>query len=250
VVKPEVAVVKPEVASAAALHSPSTGIFDSHAYMKRLETLGSERGIMYAYGCEALRIEREGAGYRVTLKDADGADLEIGAGVVVNCAGLASDKTAEAAGVDLDAADYRLHLSKGEYFKVHGLPRGLIKRLVYPVPGAVSLGVHIVLDLDGGFKLGPNAFWTDRIEYSVDPAHGDEMFAAAHRYLPRLKRESLEPDMSGIRAKLQKPGEAFRDFVIRNEADRGLPGFIDCIGIESPGLTSSLAIGEYVANLV
>jgi L-2-hydroxyglutarate oxidase LhgO len=246
----QVSALEPEVASVAAIHSPSTGIFDTHAYMKKLEALGKERGVMYAYGCEARRIERTPDGFRVTLKDADGQDLEIGAGVVVNCAGLSSDKVAESAGIDLDQADYRLHLSKGEYFKVHGLPRWLIKRLVYPVPGTTSLGVHIVLDLDGGFKLGPNAVWTDGIDYTVDPAHGDEMFAAARRYLPRLTRESLEPDMAGIRAKLQKPGQLFRDFVIVNEKGRGLPGLIDCIGIESPGLTSSLAIAEYVAGLV
>jgi L-2-hydroxyglutarate oxidase LhgO len=246
----EVANLEPEVASVGALHSPSTGIFDTHAYMKKLEALGKERGVIYAYGCESRRIERDGAGYRVGLKDADGADLEIGAGVVVNCGGLASDRIAASAGVDLDEADYRLHLSKGEYFKVHGMPRWLIKRLVYPMPGITSLGVHIVLDLAGGFKLGPNAVWTDGVDYTVDPAHGEEMFRAARRYLPRLKRESLEPDMAGIRAKLQKPGQLFRDFVIVNERGRGLPGFVDCVGIESPGLTSSLAIAEYVADLV
>ena len=132
----------------------------------------------------------------MTLKDADGGDLEIEAGVVVNCGGLSSDRVAESAGIDLDAADYRLHLYKGEYFKVHGQPRWLIKRLVYPVPGITSLGVHIVLDLDGGFKLGPNAVWADRIEYSVDPAHGDEMYRAAQTaFGPSLKPPSRSRTM-------------------------------------------------------
>jgi L-2-hydroxyglutarate oxidase LhgO len=242
--------LEPDVAATAALHSPSTGIFDSHAYMKKLEALGRERGADYAYGCEVTGLAREGGGYRASIRDADDMMMDIGADVVVNCGGLSSDTLAALAGIDTDKAGYRLHLSKGEYFKVNGLPRWYLKRLVYPVPGTTFLGIHIVLDRDGHIKLGPNAAYADKIDYTVNPAHAEEFFNAARRYLPALKPDALTPDMAGMRAKLQKPGELFRDFVIVNESGRGLPGFINCIGIESPGLTSSLAIAEYAVGLL
>ncbi len=247
---PQVREMEPGAAASSALYSPSTGILDTHSYMKRLESLGRERGVDFGYGCDVTGIEHGTDGYRITIRDSDGQPLEIGAAVVINCAGLSSDAMAALPGLDVDAAGYRLHLSKGEYFKVNGLPRWHLKRLVYPVPGTTFLGIHIVLDLDGNIKLGPNAFYTDAVDYTVDPAHADEFFSAARRYLPALTPESLAPDMAGMRAKLQKPGEAFRDFVIVNEAERGLPGFVNCVGIESPGLTASLAIAEYVAGLV
>jgi L-2-hydroxyglutarate oxidase LhgO len=242
--------MEPGAAAVAALYSPSTGIFDTHTYMKRLESLGRERGVDYAYNCEAVNVRRANDEYRVSIRDADGELMEIGAAAVVNCGGLSSDTVAALPGIDIDAADYRLHLSKGEYFKVSGLPRWYLNHLVYPVPGTTFLGIHIVLDLAGGIKLGPNAAFADAVDYTVDPAHAGEFFAAAQRYLPALTPAALSPDMAGMRAKLQKPGELFRDFVIVNEKDRGLPGFINCVGIESPGLTSSLAIAEYVAGLL
>jgi L-2-hydroxyglutarate oxidase LhgO len=246
----EARAMEPAIAAAAALHSPSTGIFDSHAYMKVLESQARERGADFAYGCEVSGLARTSGGWQVRIRDADGSVLEVLAETVVNCGGLHADRVAALAGIDLDRADYRLHLSKGEYFKVHGLPRRHLQRLVYPVPGTTFLGIHIVLDLSGGIRLGPNAAYADAIDYTVNPDHASEFFEAAHRYLPGLKKEMIAPDMAGMRAKLQKPGEVFRDFVISDEAGRGLSGLVSCVGIESPGLTSSLAIAEYVHSLI
>ncbi|HEQ71779.1 MAG TPA: NAD(P)/FAD-dependent oxidoreductase [Spirochaetia bacterium] len=245
-----IAELEPNIKAEAALYSPSTGILDTHAYMKTLAALAEKRGALFAYGAEVTGIEKSGDRYTVRVRDADGEELHISAEAVVNCAGLASDAVAAMAGIDIDRADYRLHLSKGEYFSIQGLPRWALSHLVYPVPGTTWLGIHTVIDLQGQIKLGPNAFFTDTVDYTVDPAHAEEFFKAAVRYLPFLKRESLVPDMAGLRAKLQKPGERFRDFVIVNESERGLPGFINCVGIESPGLTSSLAIAEYVAEIL
>jgi L-2-hydroxyglutarate oxidase LhgO len=127
-----------------------------------------------------------------------------------------------------------------------------VKRLIYPVPEVkdTGLGVHVTLDLEGRMRLGPNTQYVDSIDYAVDSRHKDAFYSAAKKMLPFIEYEDLEPEMAGIRPKLQGPGEDVKDFVIRDESDRGLPGFIDLIGIESPGLTSSLAIARYVADMV
>ncbi len=125
-----------------------------------------------------------------------------------------------------------------------------MNHLIYPVPQSDSgwLGVHITLDLQGQMKLGPSAEDVEAIDYTVDPSHQEMFFEAARKYFPRLAYDDLRPDTAGVRPKLAKEGEGFRDFVIRDETDKGLPGFIDLIGIESPGLTCSPAIAAYVAE--
>jgi L-2-hydroxyglutarate oxidase LhgO len=125
-----------------------------------------------------------------------------------------------------------------------------VNRLIYPVPEQAGKGIHISLSLDGGMKLGPNVKYVDQIDYAVDESDKVNFYRAAHRYLPLIELDDLSPDFAGIRPKLQGPGEDFRDFVITDESARGLPGLIDLIGIESPGLTSSPAIGRYVAAMV
>ena len=128
---------------------------------------------------------------------------------------------------------------------------GLVSRLVYPVPDRVSLGVHAVLGLDGRLRFGPDAEYVGReADYRVDETKAPAFARAARRLVPAITEEDLAPDTSGIRPKLQGPGEDFRDFVIAEESDRGLPGFVDLIGMDSPGLTSAPAIARYVAGLV
>ena len=129
---------------------------------------------------------------------------------------------------------------------------GLVSRLVYPVPGPVSLGVHAVLDLAGRLKFGPDVEYLPdrRLDYGVDETKRAAFGEAVRRMLPSVRDEDLSPDMSGIRAKLQGPGDPYRDFVITEESRRGLPGFVNLVGIDSPGLTSALAIAEHVAGLL
>ncbi len=156
------------------------------------------------------------------------------------------------AGIDVAAAGYRLHWWKGSYFAVSGPKARIVSRLVYPVPTHVSLGVHAVLGLDGRLRFGPDADHLPdrRQDYSVDEAKRAEFGAAVRHLFPQIADEDLAPDIAGIRAKLQGPGEGFRDFVIAEESARGRPGFVSLVGIDSPGLTSALAIAEEVDRLL
>ena len=244
--------LEPNVEGVAALLSPSTGIIDSHALMEHFVARAKDGGAEVAYNKEVVGIEKLGNGYKVTVDEGDTGEFSFETRILINCAGLYCDKIAELAGIDLDRAGYRLHYCKGEYFAVGGSKNKLVKRLIYPVPEVkdTGLGVHVTLDLEGRMRLGPNTQYVDSIDYAVDSRHKKSFYDSAKKMLPFIEYEDLEPEMAGIRPKLQGPGEDVRDFVIRDESDKGLPGFIDLIGIESPGLTSSPAIARYVAGMV
>jgi L-2-hydroxyglutarate oxidase LhgO len=196
-------------------------------------------------------LERRDRDYRLTLWTPEGTE-SFTSERVVNAGGLESDNLAELAGIDLEAAGYRLHWWKGSYFAVNGAKARLLSRLVYPVPDAVSLGVHAVVGLDGRLRFGPDAEYVPdrRRDYAVDDGKRGDFGVAVRRILPGISDVDLSPDLAGIRAKLQTPGEGFRDFVIAEEAERGLPGLVNLIGIDSPGLTSSLAVAEEVDRLL
>jgi len=244
--------LEPNVKGVAALLSPATGIIDSHALMGFFAARAKEGGAEITYRKNVVGIDKLSGGYKVTVEEGDKDKFSFATRILINCAGLQCDRVAELAGIDIAKADYRLHYSKGEYFSVGGGKNKLVSRLIYPVPEVkfTSLGVHVTLDLEGRMRLGPNAEYVASIDYSVDTGHKDEFYNSAKRMLPFIEYEDLEPEMAGIRPKLQGPGEDVKDFVIRNETDKGLPGFINLIGIESPGLTSSPAIARYVANIV
>ena len=170
----------------------------------------------------------------------------------MNAAGLDADGVAALPGLDARAAGYRLHWARGHYFRVHPRKAHLARHLVYPTPRLTHLGIHVTLDLAGGVRLGPDAeYLAERVQrYDVAPALRDTFFAAASRFLEGLEPDDLSPDLAGIRPKLQGPGEPFRDFVLAEESARGFPGWINLVGIESPGLTCCLAIATAVADLV
>jgi L-2-hydroxyglutarate oxidase LhgO len=159
---------------------------------------------------------------------------------------------AELAGIDIDDAGYRLHYCKGEYFSVAGDKGKMVSRLIFPVPPpeVTGVGIHVVIDLDGRMRLGPSIHYVDEIDYSVTDENKQLFYDSVKGFLPFIDYDDLQPEMAGIRPKLQGPGEDIRDFIIRDEGDRGLPGFINLIGIESPGLTAAPAIAEYVNGLV
>lgn len=248
--KKEIRQLESAVRAQQALLSGTTGIFDSHIYMQTLEGLAERAGALFAYGCTVTRIEYINHEYRITLTDSDGQEERIHSQILINSCGLHSDKIAAAAGINVEAAGYKLFFSKGEYFSLRGIRRGLTSRLIYPAPCPDYLGIHTVLDLQGQLKLGPNAYYVNQIDYSIDETHRDEFYLSARKFLPFLKVENLIPDMAGIRPKLQGPGADFADFIICHETGRGYPGLVNLIGIESPGLTSSLAIAEYVSELL
>ena len=242
--------LEPNVRADQAILSPSTGIMDAHGLMDHFHRdarrkAGSDPLVL---DTEVNGIEQTKDGYVVRM-NSGGEPFEIESSVVINSAGLYCDRVAEMAGMDIDKEQYRLHWSKGEYFSLTGKPPALM--LIYPPPpqDAASLGIHSVPDLTGRLRFGPNAFYVDEINYSVE-SEKESFWRDIIQYFPSVKMENLHPDMTGIRSKLQGPGDPVKDFVIRHEEDKGLPGLINLIGIESPGLTSSPAIAEIVDKMV
>ena len=249
--KEQVKKLEPSVNAALGLFSPSTGIVDTHLLMKYFETRAQSSGVTIGYNCKVVGLTRIGQEYVVSVLDSDNEEMELRSEIVVNCAGLGSDAIAAMAGIDTAKASYVIHPCKGEYFSVSNRHRGRLSHLVYPAPTAISLGIHAVLKLDGSLKLGPNAFYVgSAADCDVDPSHQKEFFNAALTYLPFLEFDDLSPDMAGIRPKIQAKDDAFHDFIIRDERDRGLPNCINLIGIESPGLTAAPAIAEHVCDIV
>jgi L-2-hydroxyglutarate oxidase LhgO len=241
---------EPCVRARGGLFSPSSGIVDAHALCLSLAAeLEAAGGVVLLHNA-LLGLERAGAAWRVTARAPGEAPASVSAAAVVNAAGLEADRVAALAGVDVEAAGYRQHPCKGDYFALApGAPLAFTG-LVYPAPGAAGLGVHVTLDLGGRIRLGPDAHYVEALDYAVDARKAGAFAEAAGRYLPGLRAEWLSPDQAGIRPKLQGPGEPFRDFVVEEESARGLPGLVSLLGIESPGLTAALAIGERVAGLL
>jgi L-2-hydroxyglutarate oxidase LhgO len=240
---------EPNIEARAGLLSPSSGIFDSYTFLKFLYGQAREKGAEFVFDTEVIGIERAGANYKVQIKDRDGISAFV-AHVVVNCAGLNSDKIAQLAGLDIAKAGYKLHYCKGEYFSLDSKYRNLVSRLIYPVPEQAGHGIHWGQGLDGRVLLGPSAHYVEEIDYAVDETYKQYFYNSAKRFLPFVELEDLAPESAGIRPKLQGPEEDFRDFVIAHEEEAGFPGLINLIGIESPGLTAAPAIARYVGRMV
>jgi len=244
--------VEPNVRAAAALFSPSSGIADSHAMMRYFLGKATDNGAKVVYKTKVGGIEKgSNHGYKVFVEDQSGGFSFI-TRVLINCAGLSSERVAKLAGIATIEAGYKLYYCKGEYFKLARDKSKLVRRLVYPPPKqrGAGLGIHVTPSLDGSILLGPNARYVDVIDYSVDNQQKEAFCDSVRGFLPFIQYEDLEPEMAGIRPTLQGPQDEFRDFIIRDEYDKGLPGFINLIGIESPGLTASPAIAKYVAEIV
>jgi L-2-hydroxyglutarate oxidase LhgO len=246
--------IEPHIKAQAALYFPSTGIIDSFGLMKQLEYDAINNGVQMVYESEVINIQKikkqKNDVYQIEVKEKDDS-YSFTTNYLINATGLYADRIS--AMVGMHEQDYKLHFWKGEYFGVGNGKNKLINRLVYPVPNknTTGLGVHATLDLSGGLKLGPNAIYLDHknIDYSVNIHHKRDFYVSASKFLPFLREEDLHPDQAGIRPKLQLPGDVVRDFIITEESSNGYPGFINLIGIESPGLTSCLAIGKYVRAL-
>ena len=236
--------LEPEVRSSAALLCPTSGILDQHPYMLALEGDFQNAGGILVCDCRVESLLRLGDGFLV--KTAGAAATEIEARFVVNSAGLgAVDLLRRIEGYPA-ARIPTMHLGRGNYFTV--AERSPFKHLIYPVPHAAGLGIHATLDLGRRVRFGPDVEWIDRIDYSVNAARAPLFYEAIRRYWPRLADGALMPDYTGIRPKLHGPGEPQPDFRIESAADHGIPGLVNLLGIESPGLTSSLPIGDYVAS--
>ncbi|PIQ87170.1 MAG: FAD-dependent oxidoreductase [Candidatus Omnitrophica bacterium CG11_big_fil_rev_8_21_14_0_20_43_6] len=245
--------MEPNLNGISALLSEETGIIDSHRLMEYFLQSSKDKGVTVAYNCEVVGIDKINSSYKIMAKNMD-ETLEINSTVVINCAGLDSDIIAKLAGIDLKKNKYELHYCKGQYFRVATGKAKLLNHLAYPVPKPKSagLGVHATLDLGGGLRLGPDdKYLHDRIkDYLFDESKKIEFYTSAVKFMPFIKEQDLSPDTSGIRPKLQEESGEYRDFVVKEESDKGLPGFVNLIGIESPGLTACPAIAEYVKGLL
>ena len=243
--------MEPNVQAVGALLSPNTGIVSAHGLMDFLLHSAEKRGAILKPRATLFGLERRTQDYRLSVRTGELTE-SFTSERVVNAAGLEADTVAGLAGIDLDAAGYRQRYSKGSYFAVRPAKAGLLARLVYPVPGHDSLGTHAVLGLDGRLRFGPDVEYLPdrRFDYAVDESRRAAFGAAIRRLVPAIEDEDLSPDLAGIRARLQGPQDPFRDFVIAEESARGLPGLVDLVGIDSPGLTSALAIAEEVDRLL
>ena len=242
--------LEPAVRARAALLSPSTGIVDAHAlalsFLAECEALG---GVLLI-GAEVVDVSPAPSGWRVEVVQVDGERTGVVCGGVVNAAGLDSDRVAELAGVDVDEAGYRIHYCKGDYFCLSPGFKVSLSRLIYPVPVEAGLGIHATIDLGGRVRFGPDTQYISAPQYTVAPEKARDFAVAIGNYLPEVEEQWLVPDFAGIRPRLAAKGEGFRDFVVREESDRGAPGWVNCIGIESPGLTAAPAIaGRVVSEL-
>lgn len=243
---------EPQLHCVAALESPVTGVVDSHALMLALQGDCEAAGGMLAFGADVRGGACAADG--VTLEVGGEAPMEIRAGVLVNCAGLGAQGLASRL-VGLPAASHAgraaaevppLAFAKGNYYSLTG--RSPFSRLVYPVPEPGGLGVHLTIDLGGQARFGPDVEWVDNaLDYQVDPARANAFYASIRRYWPGLPDGALQPGYAGIRPKLGGPGTPAADFVIQGPAEHGVPGLVNLYGIESPGLTASLAIAEAVS---
>ena len=237
--------LEPQLDCLAAVQSPSTGIVDSHALMLALQGDLENAGGMVVLNSPLSHAAC--AQDAITLIAKDGTGLQ--ANVVVNAAGLHAQALARCFAGLAGHLVPPSHYAKGNYFTLSG--RSPFSRLIYPVPEAAGLGVHLTIDLGGQAKFGPDVQWvTSPDDLVVDPARGDAFYAEVRKYWPALPDGALVPGYAGLRPKIHAPHEPARDFLIQGPAVHGVPGLVNLFGIESPGLTSSLAIGDYVAGLL
>jgi L-2-hydroxyglutarate oxidase LhgO len=238
----EARAIEPELACVAALESSSTGIVDSHGLMLALQGDGEAAGAMLAFEAPVLGGQCGPEG--ITLEVGGAQPMRIRAGLLVNSAGLqAPALAATLAGLPPEHVP-PAYLAKGNYYSLAG--RSPFSRLIYPVPEPGGLGVHLTLDLGGQARFGPDVEWVAQPDYRVDPARAAGFYASIRRYWPGLPDGALQPGYAGIRPKISGPGEPAADFVIQGEAEHGVKGLVNLFGIESPGLTASMAIAEAV----
>ena len=238
--------LEPEVSCVAALYSPSTGIIDSHALMLALQGDLENSGGAVVFLSPVLggQVTAEGIALRV-----GGAEpMELVCNTLVNSAGLFAPQLAHSiAGIPRHTIPPQ-YFAKGHYYTLSG--KSPFRRLVYPMAGHGFLGVHVTIDLGGQARFGPDIEWIDRVDYSFNNAREPMFYEAIRQYYPALADGALQPGYTGIRPKISGPKEPAADFSIQGPGDHGVSGLVNLYGIESPGLTASLAIADQVASLV
>ena len=223
-----------------ALWVPSTGIVDSHGLMQSLEGHCLTKGVIVQYNSEIISLNYNSGRYKLKMSS---EDTIIEAKYVINSAGIWCDSIASMLGIN----DYKIHYCKGDYYG--SKLKNQYKCLIYPLPEKYGLGVHSVLQLDGSVSFGPNAYYVDSLDYSIDHKYHEKFYNSINKYL-EIEKKDLYPDYTGIRPKPFGLDEKPKDFIIKDEVGRGFPNMINLIGIESPGLTCSLSIGRYVKEII
>lgn len=240
----EAMTLEPELHCTSALLSPSTGIVDSHGLMLALLGDAERHGAMLAVQSPFVSAAVRDDGIEIVAGGESSTTLL--ADIVINSAGLSAPAVAGLIDGLPQALVPRPYLAKGNYFSLAG--KSPFSRLIYPVPEAGGLGVHLTLDLGGQARFGPDVEWIDEINYHVSPERCQRFYGAIRRYWPRLSDDALQPAYSGIRPKIAGPNEIDADFLIQGPAAHGIPGLVNLFGIESPGLTSCLSIAEAVCK--
>ena len=251
----EAKTLEPQLQCSAAILSSSTGIVDSHGYMLSLLGGFEDAGGMLAYQSPLMSAKPVGnnasEGFILEIGGADG--MQIQTPLLINCAGMSAPAIAQK--IEGLAADQipKAYFAKGNYYSLSG--KSPFHHLIYPIPEPGGLGVHLTLDMGGQAKFGPDVEWLDienegQIDYTVNPSRGDGFYEAVRRYWPGLKDGSLQPDYSGVRAKIVPPNAPAGDFYFNGPQDHGLQGLFNLYGFESPGLTSSLAIAKHLEGLI
>lgn len=234
----------------AALFSPSTGIIDSHKLMDYFLKTSEFNGVIVVYRSEVTGVHFDGKDYVVEVND---CQYSFKTNVLVNSAGLYSDRVSRLVGIDTDKHGYNIHYNKGVFYYASPSPK--LRHLVWPVnprkaKGSRRRGIHSDVDLAGMVKFGPFWDYVDKLDYAIDESQREFFYESLKTYLPQITMESLNPSMCGIRPQLQGPDEPYRDFVIKDEAASGYPALINLVGIECPGLTCCIPIAKHVASLV
>ncbi len=241
----EAIALEPELNCVAALHSPSTGIVDSHGFMLALQGDFEDAGGVIAFHSRVSGLKKSGETFDLSVQMADtDAPVHLSSRYVINAAGLSAVKVARLIEDLPEESIPSFYMTKGNYFRLNR--RSPFTRLIYPIPPKGGLGTHITIDLGGGAKFGPDIEPIDEIDYAVDPRRAEIFYDAIRTYWPKLPDSSLSPDYAGIRPKVEMPGDAPQDFIIRDSEDHNLAGLINLFGIESPGLTASLALAEEI----
>ena len=250
--KEEISELEPHIKAEYALYFPESGVIDSHQLMFNLLHDAKENGADVAYKVEIKEIIKLDDGYEITAVDTDLNKISFSTKILINSSGLFANEISEMAGII--EPEYKIEYWKGEYFSVLNGKEKFISKLIYPLPenNNIGLGIHTTTDTYGRLKLGPNSFYLkDHIlDYSVDENKKIEFYQSIKDFLPFIEFHDLQPDYSGIRPKLETAKIGERDFIIKNESDRGYNNFINLIGIESPGLTACMAIGQHISHQI
>ena len=241
----EAEALEPALHCTGALLSPSTGIVDSHRLMLAYQGDAEDAGAVVAFHAPIVSGRPAGRGWSLEVGGAE--PMRLACDLFVNAAGLGAVALAHRLDGLGAAAIPTAYLCKGSYYGLAG--RSPFRHLIYPVPEHAGLGVHLTLDLAGQARFGPDTEWVEAVDYAVDIARARDFYAAIRRYWPGLPDGALQPGYAGMRPKISGPHEPAADFRIDGPAVHGLPGLVNLFGIESPGLTASLAIAEHVADL-